>query len=195
MHYKDCLKGILFVSGLLAATVAGAHTPVPAGDTMLAGFLHPLSGWDHLLAMLAIGLWISRQAGTTRHYLPLMFAGVMMAGAILGHSGVLALPLLEAGIAGSLLLLGLLLVFAVRLPVLPALLMTGVFAAVHGYAHGFGMSQQASPVAFGLGFMLAAAALPALVAWLGRHLPGAATLTLLRAGGIATGTTGVLLLV
>ena len=180
--------------GILAVTAARAHAPATEAAGLSAGLLHPLSGWDHLLALLAVGLWVSRQGATEARRLSMVFTGVMLAGVLLGRTG-LALPIVEAGIASSLLVLGLLLAFMARLPAAVSVFMVGLFAVFHGYAHGLEMPRDVSPLFFNMGLMLAAAALLGLAAGLGRRLPGTAAVMLLRAGGVATVTTGALMLV
>lgn len=100
-----------------------------------AGFMHPLAGWDHLLAMLAIGLWAGRLGGNARWQLPLAFMVVMLVGALAGMAG-MALPGLETGMAASVLAVGLL----VALRAVPGkawqIGLTALFAWLHGLAHG-----------------------------------------------------------
>jgi urease accessory protein len=104
----------------------------------VAGFTHPLTGMDHLAAMVAVGLWsalAARRAWPDLLWAPLAFAGMLLMGALMGLAG-LQLPAVEPMIAASLLVLGLLVVTRIHLPVGVALSVAGLFAVFHGVAHG-----------------------------------------------------------
>ena len=119
----------------LAHTGAGAHDH--AG--LMAGLLHPLTGADHLAAMVAVGLWsalVARRAWPDLLWAPLGFAALLLAGAVLGLAGV-GMPAVEPMIAASLLVTGLLVVSRLRVPGVVAALVVGVFAVFHGVAHGY----------------------------------------------------------
>src|SRR5690606_22859016 len=123
-----------------AALPALAHTGADAGTHhhgFLAGFMHPLTGLDHLAAMLAVGLWSALAARSGRELLaaPLGFAAMLLAGALAGLAGV-QLPAVEPMIAASLLVLGLLVATRVHLPAGVAVAVVGLFAVFHGVAHG-----------------------------------------------------------
>jgi urease accessory protein len=156
------------IGGLLCFAVApafahpGDHHALSSFST---GFAHPLFGWDHLLAMLAIGLWAAQQRRPLAWLLPSLFPLVMAVGALVGMSGV-ALPLIETGIAGSVAVLGLLIAFAVRLPTWASASVVALFAMCHGYAHGVELPQGSSFGLYGVGFIVATALL---------HLIGLAT--------------------
>ena len=154
---------------------------------LLAGLAHPLLGLDHLLAMLAVGLWAAQQSGAARWALPLTFVASMLFGGLLGFAG-LALPLLETGIAGSVLALGLLVAVAARLPLAAALGLTALFALGHGLAHGLELPALASPWGYATGFLAATAALHAAGYALVRSLPRAAAPLVRLAGASAAGT-------
>jgi len=145
-----------------AALPALAHTGADAGahhHGFLAGFMHPLTGLDHLAAMLAVGLWSALAARNGRELLavPLGFAAILLAGALMGLAGV-ALPAVEPMIAASLLVLGLLVFTRKRLPALASAALVGVFAVFHGLAHGQELAGQ-SDAALTLAGMLAATVL------------------------------------
>ena len=155
----------LALAALLYSGAALAHPGHP--DGALAGLLHPLTGIDHVLAMLAVGLWGAQLGGRAQWLLPVGFVACLAVGGMLGMAG-LALPMVEAGILASVLLLGALIGFAVRLPLLPSLGIVGVFALFHGFAHGTEMPAATSGALYALGFVAASAALHGVGLWLGR---------------------------
>ncbi|AXA65069.1 HupE/UreJ family protein [Pseudomonas oryzihabitans] len=177
---------------LLAPALAFAH-PGHAENGLAAGVLHPLTGLDHLLAMLAVGLWAAQQQGKARLALPCTFVGTMLIGGLLGFAG-LELPLLETGIAASVLALGLLVALAARPPVAAAVGLTAAFALFHGVAHGLELPEMGNPWAYALGFVAATATLHGLGYAVVRYLPQAAT-PLVRLAGVATAVAGGWLLV
>ncbi len=134
--------------------VAEAHTFGAHGAGLAAGLAHPFIGLDHLLAMIAVGIWAGQLGGRAVWIVPLTFLSVMAAAAGLGSLG-FALPLVEPAIACSVLVLGLLIAGSVRLSTFAGAGLVGLFAVFHGYAHGLELPQAASPVLYGLGFVLA----------------------------------------
>jgi urease accessory protein len=144
---------------VLVPTLAQAH-PGHGGNIVggAAGLLHPFSGLDHLCAMIAVGLWAAQRGGRALWLVPLTFVSVMAFGAALGMNGI-QVPLAEQGIAASVLILGLLITAAARLPLVASVVIVGVFAIFHGYAHGAEMPATASGLAYGLGFLATTAAL------------------------------------
>lgn len=183
----SCL--LVLLCGSLPASVM-AHTGGEA-HSFLAGALHPLGGLDHLLAMLAVGLLAGHSGGRMRWWLPTSFVTAMAVGAVLGAKGV-NVPLVEIGIACSLIVFGFVLVpkQSLRAPMLVAL--TAGFALFHGHAHGTEMGVDLTAVPYALGFMLATALLHAvgvlltMKAW--RPLPQA---TLFKWSGSAIAAVGV----
>ncbi len=142
---------------LLALAVAGAaHAHTGEGDTngFVSGFFHPVLGWDHVIAMVAVGLWGARLGAPALWLLPVVFPLVMALGGAAGIAG-LPLPHVETGIAASGVVLGLLIAFAVRAPLGVAALIVGIFAIFHGYAHGAELPQAANPFAYAAGFVIA----------------------------------------
>ena len=137
-----------------------------------AGFSHPLSGLDHMLAMIAVGVWGAFLGRPLILALPVIFPGFMALGAGLG---MLALPVppVEAGIAVSVLTLGVMILFAVRAPALLACMIVAAFGLFHGYAHGLELPLSADPVGYTAGFVLSTGLL---------HLSGIA-LGLLKSSG------------
>lgn len=147
------------LAAVVLATASGAALAHPGHESasFFTGFTHPLGGLDHLLAMLAVGLYAARQPGATRWMLPAGFVLAMLAGAGLGAIGV-ALPAVEAGIAASMLVFGLLIALAARLPLTVSLPLVAAFALFHGHAHHAEMGG-ASLVTYATGFALATALL------------------------------------
>ncbi|WP_192036770.1 HupE/UreJ family protein [Halomonas sp. YLGW01] len=140
---------------LLSAGAASAHAGhEPGAGGLLAGLLHPLSGMDHLLALVAIGLWSVRQSRSLGWVVPGLAAGGMLLGAGLAWGG-LFLPGVETGIALSVLLSGLLLATLVRLPAQIGAMLVVTFLVFHGQAHAVEMPVGASLLAYLAGFLLA----------------------------------------
>lgn len=149
-----------FIALVLLAAMAGpvqAH-PGHGATSLMHGLGHPFSGVDHLLAMVAVGLWAAQLGGRARWFVPASFVGVMALGGALGVSGV-ALPFAESGVAASVLILGVLIAAAVRLPLAASVVLVGAFALCHGFAHGVEMPLAASSPGYGAGFLLASALL------------------------------------
>lgn len=150
---------------LLSSAPVWAHTGAHLGSGLGAGFAHPFLGLDHLLAMVLVGLWAAQQQGLWQRMAPpLAFVAFMAVGGYLGAAG-MALPLVETGVALSVLGLGLLTAFAVRLPLAASLAVIGVFSLFHGHVHGAEMSALTPAVALWTylpGFILATAMLHGL---------------------------------
>jgi urease accessory protein len=143
----------------LLPTLAHAH-PGHSAAGFPEGFAHPLLGLDHILAMLAVGLWAVQLGGRALWLVPASFVGAMVLGGALGMSG-FALPMVEQGILASVLILGVLIAAAARLPIAASALIVGVFSVFHGFAHGAEMPGAASAIFYGSGFVLATALLHA----------------------------------
>ena len=143
------------LTAFVLAVLAHAH-PGHEGHELTwdftSGAIHPLSGWDHLLAMIAVGLWAAQLGGRSRWLVPAAFVGIMTLGAFLGHAG-FAIAGVEQGIAASILVLGLLIAFAVKLPAIASMVIVGAFALFHGVAHGAEMPASASGLNYGIGFV------------------------------------------
>ncbi len=135
----------------------------------MAGIIHPLLGLDHLFAMLAVGVWAAQLGGRAKWLLPTSFVTLMALAGSMGMAGI-ALPMVESGIATSVLLLGLLIAFSVK--VTPALGagIVGLFAVFHGYAHGVEMPLLGSPWQYGFGFVVSTTVLHGLGLLLGGRL-------------------------
>ena len=144
----------LLAFGPLSALAHPGHDL--AGAT--AGFAHPFLGLDHLLAMVAVGLWAGRIGGAARWQLPAVFLGAMTVGAGLGLTGA-HLPGLETGIAASVLALGLLAAASLRLPAALRPVLVAAFALLHGLAHGAELPAGTGAVTYVLAFLTATALL------------------------------------
>ena len=153
---------------LCLATSAYAHTGEESANGFLAGVLHPLTGFDHLLAMVAVGIWGATLGMPLIWVLPVAFPMLMVVGGILGIVGV-PLPFIESGIAASVVVLGAAIALAWRAPLPLAVGIVSAFGVFHGYAHGAELPKSASPAAYVAGFVLCTGAL---------HLAGIAIGTL-----------------
>ena len=138
---------------LLAAGPALAHGDSGVEGGFFTGFTHPLNGLDHLLAMVAVGLWGAFLDRPLIYLLPILFPTVMAVGGVLGMAGT-PIPPVEVGIALSVLLLGALVAVAKPLPVRAASVIVALFAIFHGYAHGQELPIAADPVGYSAGFVI-----------------------------------------
>ena len=141
-------------AALAVAAPASAHEAAGTAGGFAAGFLHPLMGLDHLLAMVAVGIWGAVLGRPLVYALPVIFPTVMAAGGVLGMMGV-PVPPVEIGIALSVLLLGAAIAAAFKAPVWAACLLVGLFGVFHGYAHGAELPAAADPLHYSAGFVLA----------------------------------------
>ncbi len=144
----------LLAAFALAAPLAQAHEGAGLAGGFMSGFAHPLLGWDHVIAMLAVGLWGAFLGAPALWLLPVVFPLVMAAGGALGVLGV-PLPAVEIGIAASAVALGGVVAGALRPPLWVAALLVALFAIFHGHAHGTELPQAANPLAYSLGFVIA----------------------------------------
>ena len=170
------MLGAVLLAGLLPSP-ALAHDGTGLAGGFAAGFAHPLTGPDHMLAMISVGLWGAFLGRPLVYVLPMIFPTLMVMGAGMGMAG-LPLPPVEIGIALSVLALGLLILFAVRAPLWVACAIVAMFGLFHGYAHGLELPSAADPIGYSTGFVLCTGLL---------HLTGIALglLKVSRAGTIA----------
>ena len=181
---------VLLVIGLSsAAHPAFAHVEGGVAAGFATGVLHPLSGWDHVLAMVAVGLWGAQLRAPAIWLLPVAFPLMMALGAFLG---LLAVPLhgVEVGIAASAIVLGALVAFEARLPITAALAIVAAFAVFHGYAHGAELAPGTSAVAHSLGFVIATGLLHGVGIAIGSVHRWPAGRLLLRGAGTAVAAAG-----
>jgi len=150
-------KFLITIFLLGASSTAFAH-PGHNVSGLAAGLMHPFSGLDHLLAMLAVGLWAAQGGGRKIWLLPATFMTMLVVGAGIAMQWQ-SLPLVEAGIAASVLALGLLIALSLQFPVTLSVAVTALFSLMHGYAHGLELPDSAAPFAYALGFLAATATL------------------------------------
>lgn len=143
---------ILFLFGIMPVAMAHTDAATLSGG-FLSGFMHPISGLDHVVAMVAVGLWGAFLGKPAIWILPIVFPLVMAFGGALGVAGV-PIPYIETGIALSGLLLGLAVAFAVRPPIWVAAVIVGAFAIFHGHAHGAELPKATNPLVFSIGFVI-----------------------------------------
>jgi urease accessory protein len=181
-----------FALVLTGSGPALAHTGLEHAFSFASGFAHPWTGLDHMLAMVAVGLWAGLNGGRALWAWPAAFVGVMLAGGALGIAGV-PVPLVEPGILASVIVLGLLVLTAARLPVALGAALIAVFALLHGHAHGAELPSGAAAATYAAGFVLATALLHGIglgVAYLCRNDNGK---LIVRGAGAAVAVAGVAL--
>lgn len=166
------MRNVLAIIVALLPAFAMAHAPEGAGGGFATGFLHPILGYDHLIAMVAVGLWGAFLGDRAIWLLPIVFPTIMAVGAAVGILG-LELPLVEFIIALSGVVLGALILLKVKAPLAIAMAVVGVFAVFHGYAHGVEMPEQISAITYGAGFVIGTGLLHLIGIALGflTHLP------------------------
>jgi len=177
--------------GFIASGAASAHIGTHPGGGLVTGLAHPFMGLDHLLAMVAVGMWAAQRGGRHLLLLPATFVATMAAGAVAGTYG-LPLPQVEGMVALSVLVLGLLVALALNTRWVWPVSLVALFALFHGHAHGTEMPEFSAPWLYFAGFTIATAALHAIGVAAGVVLktrPG-----ILRAGGAAIGLAGSWLL-
>ena len=177
--------------GFIASGAASAHIGAHPEGGLATGLAHPFMGLDHLLAMVAVGIWAAQLGGRHLLLLPATFVATMAAGAVAGTFG-LPLPQVEGMVALSVLVLGLLVALALNTRWVWPVSLIALFALFHGHAHGTEMPEFSAPWLYFAGFTIATAALHAIGVAAGVALktrPG-----ILRAGGAAIGLAGSWLL-
>ena len=183
-------RSAAFALLLLLPAAAWAHTEgVANGSGFVAGFLHPLTGLDHTLAMLAVGLWGAQLGPPALWALPVGFPLVMALGGVAGIAG-LPLPSVEGGIALSVIVLGAMIALDRRPPLAVAWALVAFFAVFHGYAHGKELPQHAGALAYSAGFVLATGLIHLTGIGIGTLVHARRGLPVLRAGGGAISLAG-----
>jgi urease accessory protein len=184
---------LLAAAAILLPDIALAHEGGVAGG-FLSGFTHPILGFDHVVAMVAVGLWGAFLGQPAIWLLPVVFPVVMAFGGLLGISGA-PIPGVETGIALSALALGAMVAFALRPPLWMAAVLVGVFAIFHGHAHGTELPQAANPLAYAVGFVVATGLLHLSGIALGLLARWPAGVGAVRVGGAAIACAGLYFLV
>ena len=160
MNQRVSMQRLLVCGGVVIAWIVlcapGAHAHVESGGagSLLSGFLHPVTGLDHVVAMVAVGLWGAVLGMPAIWLLPVAFPMVMAFGGLAGMLG-LPLPGVETAIALSALVLGVMVMLQQRLPLMVAVGLVGLFALFHGYAHGLELPDGANALLFSLAFVVA----------------------------------------
>jgi urease accessory protein len=187
---RPAMLGILISVIAFLPSTASAHTETGALGGFVSGFTHPLTGLDHMVAMVAVGLWGAFLGGRAMWMLPVAFPVVMAFGGALGVLGV-PFPAVETGIALSGVVLGLMVAFAVKPPLWIAAVIVGLFGMFHGHAHGTELPETANALAYSVGFVictgllhLSGIALGLLVRWPWGKIA-------VRAGGFAIAMVGL----
>jgi urease accessory protein len=175
---------------LLCAQVTQAHVNKGEAVSFLSGVKHPISGLDHVVAMIAVGLWGAQLGAPAIWVLPVAFPMVMAGGGMLGLLG-LPLPGVEIGIAASALLLGAAVMMELRPPIALAAILVGFFAVFHGYAHGSELPAGESGLLYSLGFVMATGCLHAVGISIGLVHRWSWGKRVLRVAGAAIALTGI----
>ena len=189
MKARTGLFSFALIATATLTSVAEAHT----GSAGPAGFAHPFTGIDHLLAMITVGAFAYLAGGRALWLVPATFVATMAAGAAIGIAGV-EVSLVETAIALSLIAAGALVAFGRKVPVVFAMALVGIFAAFHGYAHGTEMPAGASALSYGAGFAAATALLLASGAIGAAAVSRLADRAALRFGGAAVAAAGLAIL-
>jgi urease accessory protein len=187
------LRWLLLAACCVMAWPVIAHEQQGQAAGFVTGLLHPVSGLDHVLAMVAVGLWGAQLGAPGIWLLPVTFPLVMAFGGFLGLIGV-PLPGVELGIATSAILLGAMVALQARPPLALAALLVAFFAVFHGHAHGTELPAGQSGLLYSFGFVVATGALHAIGISIGLTHRWAAGRILLRAGGVAVSLAGVFFL-
>lgn len=181
---------------VLSPNLALAHTGAGATHGFMHGFVHPIGGIDHVLAMVAVGLLAAHLGGCALILVPASFVLVMAAGGALAVAGI-ALPWVEIAIALSVVVLGAMVAFRMQLPLAVTMALVAFFALFHGHAHGAEIAEGASALLYGAGFALATALLHAAGIAIGLLLgrtDSALGRRLVQAGGGAIAVAGIVIL-
>jgi urease accessory protein len=190
MSFDRTSRNVFALTCLLWPALALAH--IGQGDIsggFLAGVAHPVFGLDHVVAMVAVGIWGAQLGKPAIWVLPVTFPIVMAFGGVLGGLGV-PIPGIEIGIAVSAIVLGAMIAFATRPPLWVAGIVVGIFAIFHGHAHGSELPESANAIAYAVGFVAATGSLHALGILIGVVNRWSAGAKALRAGGGAIAACG-----
>lgn len=184
------LKLFSFITLSTFSLAAWAHIGF-ATTGFMSGILHPLTGLDHLLAMFAVGLWASQVGKKAIWLIPVAFVVTMALGTALVLVNI-TVPYVEEGILSSVLILGILIALALRLPAIFAMIIVGFFAIFHGYAHGSEVSELS--LTYGIGFILSTIALHVVGIFLGMSLKALNFAQVARFAGVLIALAGAILI-
>lgn len=186
---------VTFVAFLIFAPAAAlAHPGHDGAGGLVQGFVHPVTGIDHVLAMIAVGLLAAQYGGRALWLVPLSFLVAMAIAGVIGMAGI-AVPVVEVGIGVSVVVLGLAIAFQLRPPTFVAMAIVGFFALFHGYAHGTELVDGITGLSFALGFLLGTALLHGAGVGLGLLMQRqASSRRLLQVGGGAMALVGIAVL-
>jgi len=186
----------LWTVGTILLLTQNAQGHIVSGESggFVSGLKHPWSGWDHICAMVAVGLWGAQLGMPAIWVLPVTFPMVMAMGGFLGLIGI-PFPGDELGIAASAILLGLMVLLAARPPLAVAMALVGIFGLFHGYAHGHELPPGQNGLLYSIGFVVATGTLHALGITIGLVHRWNAGKVFLRVAGAAIAVAGVVFLV
>ena len=186
------MRSFLIGSALSLAfvTSASAHPAIFHDLSFAAGVAHPLTGLDHIAAMVAVGLWAAIKGNRALWLWPLTFVAVMLVGGVLGLANI-PVPFVEPGILASVVVLGLMVTFAVDPPTWFGAGLIGVFALLHGHAHGTEVASTVNGLEYVVGFVVATVALHIVGIALGLGLKRTAADPISRLAGVACTAVGV----
>ena len=184
-----------FIAFLVFAPAAVlAHTGHDDASGLAHGFIHPVTGIDHVLAMIAVGVLAAQYGGRALWLVPLSFLVAMAIAGVIGMAGIVV-PVAEIGIGVSVVVLGLAIAFQLRPPTFVAMAVVGFFALFHGCAHGAELPDRTTGLPFALGFLLATALLHGTAVGLGLLMQRqASSRRLIQAGGGAMALVGIAVL-
>lgn len=153
---ESCFRILIAAFVVLWSVNVYAHAEVGVAGGLISGLLHPVTGLDHLVAMVAVGIWGAQLGRPAIWILPITFPMIMAFGGLLGLSG-LPIPdaVVESGIALSAVTLGVLVALRLTVPLWGAAAIVSIFALCHGHAHGTELPSAANAMAYGVGFVVA----------------------------------------
>jgi urease accessory protein len=154
MTSKSKIFGLATLFMVTAVSGAQAHVGADSVHGIASGFVHPIGGLDHVLAMIAVGVLAAQQGGKALWLIPLSFVSMMIVGGVLGFTGI-DVPFVEQGISGSIIILGFVVALGRTMPLGIAIAMVGMLSIFHGHAHGTEMPVDASGFLYGIGFAIA----------------------------------------
>jgi len=153
MNRFSVLMPVVIAMPALWPEIAAAHVESGQAGGFLSGLSHPVSGLDHVLAMIAVGLWGAQLGRPALWLLPVAFPIMMAFGGMLGLVG-MPLPGVEVGIAVSGVVLGALILGEIKMPILGAVVVVAFFAVFHGHAHGTELQPGQNAMLYSLGFVI-----------------------------------------